>query len=56
MSDLTKVPEEAGKIVAMILFKDQVIVAAEYRVYYLKQGVVSDSLCPIRFESENGNQ
>jgi hypothetical protein len=50
MKFVNQIPSEAGKVVGMTVYKDQVIVAAEYKLYRL----VDDQLRIIPFQTECG--
>lgn len=46
------VPKEAGAVVAMVVFDNQVIVACQYRVFR----IINDKLFPMRFVDDTGNK
>ena len=47
-----KAPEEAGRIVAMVTFQGNLLVATEYQVYQL----VGDELVPLEFKNEENTE
>lgn len=47
---VAEAPPEAGKVVAMVLFRDTIFVATEHRIYKM----VNNQLEPVKFEVMEG--